>query len=268
MAPIGVFDSGVGGLTVLKQLCQTFPAQSWIYLGDTARLPYGTKSGVTIRTYTEENLQFLSQFNCQAFIIACNSASTQFPGHEFAGRPVFKVIQPGAIQALRESRNHKIGIIGTKATINSHIYENELRAMGFKGELMSQACPLFVPLVEEGLFHDPATDLIIDRYLRPMKEAGIDTLIMGCTHYPLLQQAFKSYFGPNVTLVSSEKELTQQLIQNGCVQTELHTPGHITLYTTDRVEFVTDVAKMILLGTIQTIEFKNLSGPTIHEGPV
>lgn len=267
MAPIGVFDSGVGGLTVLKQLCHTFPSQSWIYLGDTARLPYGTKSGVTIHTYTEENLQFLSQFKCQAFIIACNSASAQFPENSFCGRPVFKVIQPGAIQAVRETRNKRIGIIGTKATINSRVYEQELRSMGFTGELISQACPLFVPLVEEGLFHDPATDIIIDRYLRPMREAGIDTLIMGCTHYPLLQQAFRNYFGPEVTLVSSELELTQQLIQNKCVQTESGTPGHIILYTTDKVEFVTDVAKMILLGTPHTLEFRNLGGPNIYEGP-
>jgi glutamate racemase len=266
MAPIGVFDSGVGGLTVLKHLCQTFPAQSWIYLGDTARLPYGTKSGVTIHTYTEENLRFLSQFNCQAFIIACNSASAQFPENSFSGRPVFKVIQPGAIQALRETRNGKIGIIGTKATVNSGVYEKELRSLGFTGELISQACPLFVPLVEEGMFHDPATDLIIDRYLRPMRDAGIDTLIMGCTHYPLLHQAFHNYFGPGVTLVSSEIELTQQLIANGCVQTQPYTPGHIILYTTDRVEFVTDVAKMILMGTTQTLEFRNLGGPNIYEG--
>jgi glutamate racemase len=266
MAPIGVFDSGVGGLTVLKHVCQTFPAQSWIYLGDTARLPYGTKSGVTIHTYTEENLKFLSQFNCQAFIIACNSASAQFPENSFGGRPVFKVINPGAIYALRETRNGKIGIIGTKATINSRVYEKELRNMGFTGELFSQACPLFVPLVEEGLFHDPATELIIDRYLRPMRDAGIDTLIMGCTHYPLLQHAFHNYFGSGVTLVSSETELTQQLIANVCVQTEPYTPGHIILYTTDRVEFVTDVAKMILQGTVQTLEFRNIDGPNTYEG--
>tara|TARA_B110001454_G_C12723072_1_gene435686 strand:+ start:1931 stop:2737 length:807 start_codon:yes stop_codon:yes gene_type:complete len=266
MGPIGVFDSGVGGLTVLKQLCLTFPSQSWIYLGDTARLPYGTKSGVTIRTYTEENLNFLSHFNCQAFIIACNSASAQFPDNSFNGRPVFKVIQPGAIQALRETRNNKIGIIGTKATINSRVYEHELRGMGFTGELFSQACPLFVPLVEEGLFHDPATDLIIDRYLHPMRDAGIDTLIMGCTHYPLLHQAFRNYFGPNIRLVSSEAELTQQLMANQCVQTEPSPPGHIILYTTDRVEFVTDVAKMILLGTTHTLEFRNLGGPNVYEG--
>lgn len=266
MAPIGVFDSGVGGLTVLKHLCQTFPSQSWIYLGDTARLPYGTKSGVTIRQYTEENLAFLNRFNCQAFIIACNSASTQFPDDHFNGRPVFKVIRPGAMQAMSETRNQKIGIIGTKATINSRVYEHELHAMGFKGETFSQACPLFVPLVEEGLLHDPATDLIVDRYLRPIKEAGIDTLILGCTHYPLLHQALKNYLGPNVTLVSSERELTHSLMRSHCVQREPFTPGHIVLYTTDRVEFVADLAQSILLGTIHSLEFRNLDGRPIHEG--
>ncbi|MBL7544283.1 MAG: glutamate racemase [Bdellovibrionaceae bacterium] len=265
-APIGVFDSGVGGLTVLKHLCQTFPAQSWIYLGDTARLPYGTKSGITIHAYTEENLTFLSQFNCQAFIIACNSASTQFPSDFHSGRPVFKVIKPGAIQALQETRNGKIGIIGTKATISSRVYENELHRLGFSGETFSQACPLFVPLVEEGLLHDAATDLIIDRYLRPMKEAGIDTLILGCTHYPLLYQALNRYFGPSVKLVSSEFQLSQSLAHSHCVQTEPHTPGHITLYTTDRVEFVKDIAERILLGITQTIEYRNISGPPLYEG--
>lgn len=266
MAPIGVFDSGVGGLTVLKQLCLAFPAQSWIYLGDTARLPYGTKSGFTIRAYTEENLHFLNQFNCQAFIIACNSASAQFSQDSYNALPVFKVIRPGATSALHETRNGKVGIIGTKATINSKVYEHELRAMGYQGEIFAQACPLFVPLVEEGLFHDPATDLIIDRYLRPMKEAGIDTLILGCTHYPLLYQALKIYFGQRVTLVSSERELAQQLIRAQCVQTQAYTPGHIILYTTDRIEFITDVAKMILLGLPQTIEFRNLDGLTVYEG--
>jgi glutamate racemase len=267
MAPIGVFDSGVGGLTVLKKLCQTFPSQNWIYLGDTARLPYGTKSGLTIRAYTEENLNFLSQFNCQAFIIACNSASTQFPENSFSNRPVFKVIRPGALQAIKETRNGKIGIIGTKATIGSRVYEKELESLGFRGTTFSQACPLFVPLVEEGLFHDPATDLIVDRYLRPLRDEGIDTLILGCTHYPLLSQALHNYFGPSVVLVSSEQELTHALVDSHCVQTEPFTPGHIIMYTTDRVEFVADIAKTILLGTTHTIEFRNLTGPNFYEGP-
>lgn len=265
-SPIGVFDSGVGGLTVLRSLCLAYPSQSWIYLGDTARLPYGTKSGVTIRAYTEENLKFLSQFNSRAFIIACNTASTQFPEAVFSERPVYKVIRPGAIQAIKETRNHKIGIIGTKATISSRVYEKELLSLGFKGEMVTQACPLFVPLVEEGLFHDAATDLIIDRYLRPMKDSGVDTLILGCTHYPMLHQALERYFGPNVKLVTSENELAHMLEKDQCVEVKSETPGHIIMYTTDRVEFVTEIANTILASVSQSIEFRNIEGAWIYEG--
>lgn len=259
LPPIGVFDSGVGGLTVLKELALAFPGQSWVYLGDTARLPYGPKSSSTIRSYTEENLFFLNQFNCQAFIIACNSASAQFPEDQFKGLPVFKVIKPGAAQALKETKINKIGIIGTKATINSKVYENELYSLGFTGELASIACPLFVPLVEEELFDHPATDLIIDRYLNSLKLIPVDTLILGCTHYRLLVPALDKYFNSSIKLVSSEKELILALIQSRCIETRNTTLGKITLYTTDKVEFVAPLAKTILHGISHTIEFKNLN---------
>lgn len=259
VAPIGVFDSGVGGLTVLKQLGLAFPNQSWIYLGDTARLPYGTKSGTTIKTYTEENLSFLGDLNCQAFIIACNSASTQFPNNEFKGLPVYKVIKPGAISAYKKTKNGKIGIIGTKATITSTVYELELLNLGFKGLTFTQACPLFVPLVEEGLFDNPITELTIDHYLNPMKLAGIDTLILGCTHYPLLTSALQRYFGPSVILVSSEAELIHSLRQSIKTPETKGINGSIALYTTDRVEFVADLARVILSGIPQSLEFKDLS---------
>ena len=257
-APIGVFDSGVGGLSVLKKLGQSFPGQSWIYLGDTARLPYGTKSGPTIKAYTEENLTFLSQFKCRAFIIACNSASTQFPEDSFNGIPVFKVIRPGAILAAKTTRINKIGIIGTKATINSHVYEHELGLLGFKGKTFTQACPLFVPLVEDGLFDGPITRLTIEHYLKSMKHEKIDTLILGCTHYPLLAPALKSFFGDSVTLVSSEPELISSLLKSGNVDSSSKKPGSITVYTTDRVEFVSELAKSILSENSHEIEFKNL----------
>ncbi len=258
-APIGVFDSGVGGLSVLKKLGQSFPDQSWIYLGDTARLPYGTKSGPTIKTYTEENLTFLRQFNCRAFIIACNSASTQFPDDTFNGIPVFKVIRPGAVLAAKTTRNNKIGIIGTKATINSRVYEKELTELGFKGNTFTQACPLFVPLVEDGLFEGPIAKLVIERYLKSMRCENIDTLILGCTHYPLLAAALKTFFGNAVTLVSSEPELIASLTKSGNISSSSMKPGSITVYTTDRVEFVSDLAKSILSENSQTIEFKNLN---------
>ncbi len=259
MAPIGVFDSGVGGLTVLKKLGQAFPHQSWIYLGDTARLPYGSKSGLTIKTYTEENLAFLEQFQCKAYIIACNSASTQFPADQFNGIPVYKVIKPGALSALQTTRNKRIGVIGTKATVSSHVYEDELKKLGYAGEIYTQACPLFVPLVEEGLFDDTVMDLIIARYLIPMKDFGIDTLILGCTHYTLLSTALQRFFGSAVKLVSSETHLIQILNQSHNVEENSEEHGRITVYTTDRVEFVADLAKTILADIMQSIDFKNLS---------
>lgn len=258
--PIGVFDSGVGGLTVLKKLAMAFPSQSWVYLGDTARLPYGTKSGPTIKIYTEENLTFLSQFNCQAYIIACNSASAQFSFDEFNGVPVFKVIKPGTQSALKITKNNKIGIIGTKATIQSRVYENELSNLGFTGETFSKACPLFVPLVEEGLFDDPITELTIDRYLKSMKQVQIDTLILGCTHYPLLKESLQRYFGDSINLVSSETQLVDTLTSAPCLDIKTsNSIGDVSIYTTDQVETVSKLALSILADIKQAIHFKNLT---------
>ncbi|MCB0369006.1 MAG: glutamate racemase [Bdellovibrionales bacterium] len=211
LAPIGVFDSGIGGLTVLKGLINLLPFENWVYLGDTARLPYGSKSPETIRNYTLQNLKYLSRYHCKAYVIACNSASAQFPDKSFNGVPVFNVIEPGVKQALSFTDSLKIGIIGTKATINSHIYKNKLLNQNYQGKILEQACPLFVPLVEEGLYEGDVTDLIIHQYLADFKKEKIDSLILGCTHYPLLKKALSKYFDLPIKFISSEFYLSEML---------------------------------------------------------
>ncbi|MGZ5279028.1 MAG: glutamate racemase [Pseudobdellovibrionaceae bacterium] len=185
MAKIGVFDSGVGGLTVLKELAAHFPNEEFLYLGDTARLPYGTKSPETIRQYSEQILNFLTARKVDALIIACNTASSQVPEKEWLSLPVFNVIEPGAEFAVASSENKHIGVLGTRALVASGAYQKEILKLSPDAQVFAQSCPLFVPLAEEGWLEDPITNLIAYRYLHPLLESKIDTLILGCTHYPL-----------------------------------------------------------------------------------
>lgn len=212
---IGVFDSGVGGLTVLKSLRQAFPDQEFIYLGDTARLPYGTKSPETIRSYSLQNLRLLAGRGVQAVVVACNSASTQIREHEWEGLPVYNVIDPGVETAWNASQNKRIGLLGTRATVESEAYQERLldkaRGEGVTVEVFAQACPLFVPLAEEGWTDDPITNLIVYRYLHSLLGHGIDTLIMGCTHYPILRASISKAAGSGVQLVDSGEAMARKL---------------------------------------------------------
>lgn len=212
--PIGVFDSGIGGLTVLRELLKKFPNESFVYLGDTARLPYGTKSPETISRYLQQNISFLLARDCKCVVIACNSASTQLKENDTFASPVFSVIDPGARAALAKTKNNKLGLIATEATVNSGAYQNKLLKLNPKAEIFAQACPLFVPLVEEGWHEDPITNLIVFRYLNHLREKQIDTLIMGCTHYPLLAGAIAKVFGPDVNLVDSGQAVAEQISQH------------------------------------------------------
>ncbi len=213
MAKIGVFDSGLGGLTILKELLLSFPEEDFVYLGDTARLPYGTKSPETIRKYSEQIMNFLCTKNVDALVIACNSASSQVPEKEWHGLPLFNVIEPGAAKAYQLSQNKKIGLLGTRATVASESYTREIEKLDPSIELFSQACPLFVPLAEEGWTDDPITNLIVYRYLQPLLAKQIDTLILGCTHYPLLRNSIQRACGPNINLVDSGKGLAHEISQ-------------------------------------------------------
>lgn len=210
--PIGIFDSGLGGLTVLKVLSQKFPHESFCYLGDIARLPYGNKSPETIRRYGLQILSFLKEQNVKAMIIACNSASTVFLGeNHFESIPLLNVIEPGAKAALEVAKDHKIAVLGTSATIRSHAYEKTLKKLNAQIVVTEQACPLFVPLVEEGMVNDPITEMIARRYLAPIQKQNISTIILGCTHYPVIKSDLKNVLGEDVTLVESGDVLAQEL---------------------------------------------------------
>lgn len=209
--PIGIFDSGIGGITVLKEIVRAFPHESFVYLGDTARLPYGSKSAETVRHYTVQNMKYLVSQNAKAIVVACNTASTQIFEDEYEGRPVYNVIDPGARLAVQSTQNKKVAVLGTRATIRADNYTRKIKNLDSSIEVLSQACPLFVPLAEEGWNEDPITNLIAFRYLQNLKAADVDTVVLGCTHYPLLKLAVARVFGNHVVLVDSGEAVAKQL---------------------------------------------------------
>jgi len=204
--PIGVFDSGIGGLSVLKQFIRFLPFEKYIYLGDSARVPYGNKSEETVKRYSKECSEFLVKQGVKMIVIACNTASSVAleTVRESVNIPVIGMINPAASSAIRASINKKIGVIGTRATVNSGAYANSIKELAKEEtiEVFSQACPLFVPIVEEGWVMHPAARLIAEEYLKPLKDAQIDTLVLGCTHYPLLAPLLTELM-PRVTLIDS-----------------------------------------------------------------
>ena len=207
-APIGVFDSGVGGLTVVAALQRLLPRESILYLGDTARLPYGTKSPQTVLAYSRKNVDFLVGRGVKAVVVACNTASAVTIGALQPPVPLWGVLQPGAARAAAASRG-KVGIIATESTIDSNAYGRELMRLRPDLEVVSQACPLFVPLVEEGWHDDPVAREVARRYLDPLRQHGVDTLVLGCTHYPLLRGVIAEVMGPAVTLVDSAAAIAE-----------------------------------------------------------
>jgi len=202
---IGVFDSGIGGLTVLKELVAALPAEDFIYLGDTARLPYGTKSNEVIIRYSRENTEFLLAKGIKLLVVACNTASAVALGE--IGRdtivPVIGVIEPGARAAIAASRSGKIGVIGTEATIASGAYTRAIQQLRPGVEIYTRACPLLVPLIEEGWTDNEIAERTVAHYLESLKASGIDTLLLGCTHYPLMRDLFRRVLGPGVRIVDS-----------------------------------------------------------------
>ncbi len=203
--PIGVFDSGIGGLTVLKELTALLPGEDFIYLGDTARLPYGTKSNEVIVRYSRENTEFLLAKGIKLLVVACNTSSAvaleEITRHTMV--PVIGVIEPGARAAVKASRTGKIGVIGTEATIASGAYTRAIQSLKARAEIYTRACPLLVPLVEEGWTDNDIAERTVTHYLESLKASGIDTLLLGCTHYPLLRGMFERVMGPRVKMVDS-----------------------------------------------------------------
>jgi len=248
--PIGVFDSGIGGLTVLKELALQFPSENFLYLGDTARLPYGSKSPHTIRKYSEQNVHFLRKQNVKAVVVACNSASSQMSEHSFEGLPIYNVIEPGARRALDLTKTQRIGVLGTRATINSQAYSSALLKLNPAVHVFDQACPLFVPLAEEGWDSDPVTNLIVFRYLSQVMQSDIDVLILGCTHYPLLKNSIFRVTGSAIELVDSGEAIASWLEKDFTAGRLLRHSGEeerrIEVLTTDSSAHFNSLALKIL----------------------
>lgn len=212
-APIGVFDSGIGGLTVMHALMRELPGEDLVYFGDTARVPYGPKSPETVRRFSRENVALLRSRGVKMVVVACNTASAHaledlrrvFPF------PIVGVVGPGARAAARATRSERVGVIGTHGTIASDAYGRALRSIRPELRVVSRACPLLVPLAEEGLLDHPATRLLLEEYLLPLREDGIDALILGCTHYPLFKPRIAAILGRGVTLVDSAEETAREV---------------------------------------------------------
>lgn len=211
--PIGIFDSGIGGLTVLHAVAQALPAEDLIYLGDTGRTPYGSKSAEAITRYSVESCDFLAEKGAKVLVVACNSASAAALGVLRARYrvPVIGVIEPGARAAVARSRTGRVGVVGTEATIGSGAYTHALRALSDRLEIYTRACPLFVPLAEEGWTEGPVAREVARTYLASLGRSGIDTLILGCTHYPLLKGVIAETMGPAVSLVDSAEETAHEV---------------------------------------------------------
>ena len=225
-APIGVFDSGVGGLTVAREIMRQIPNERIVYFGDTARVPYGSKSKETVTRFSRQIVRFLQTQKVKAIVIACNTASA-YALEEIEAEldiPIIGVVKPGAKVAAETTANGKIGVIATEGTIGSHIYLRYIKEINPEAEVIGKACPLFVPLVEEGLWQDPVTDEIAKRYLTELIDIGIDTLILGCTHYPLIRSTVGKTMGDGVTLVNpayeTARELKELLTKKGLLNEE------------------------------------------------
>ena len=212
-AQIGVFDSGVGGLTVAREIMRNLPSEKIVYFGDTARVPYGSKSKETIIRYSRQIIRFLQQQQVKAIVVACNTASAfalDAVRDEF-DIPIIGVIEPGAKVAAAQTRNKRVGIIGTVGTVGSGIHAEYLKHLDPEITVFGKACPLFVPLVEEGWRKDPVTVEVANRYLEPLLESGIDTLIMGCTHYPLLLDKIRQFTPEPIRIISQGEYVARSL---------------------------------------------------------
>jgi glutamate racemase len=261
--PIGVFDSGIGGLTVVKALRDLLPNENIVYLGDTARVPYGPKSPETVQRYAVELAGMLMRKNAKALVVACNTVSSvalPLLTKKFSA-PVIGVIEPGARAALQATRNRHIGVIGTRATIRSGAYENALRAADNNVRVSSRACPLLVPLIEEGLLDDDVTDRMIIRYLEPMLADGIDTLVLGCTHYPLLAGSIARALKRQITLVDSAQNCAsavEETLDRESLRAAPSNRGELHVALTDAADNFLNVARDALQLNFGEIELQPL----------
>jgi glutamate racemase len=264
--PLGVFDSGIGGLTVVKALRDLLPNENIFYLGDTARVPYGGKSATTVERYSVEMTEMLVAEDVKAIVIACNSASAvALPKlEEMLPIPVIGVIKPGAQAAVAATRNGHVGVIGTRATIKSGAYERELRALNPDIRVSMRACPLLVPLIEEGWLDDELTDRVIACYLGPITHDGIDTLVLGCTHYPLLADAISRFLSGKVRLVDSARtcaKTVERLLDRQSLRAPRDGEGSLQVALTDAPDTFLGVARQALQLEIGKVQLREVLHP-------
>ncbi len=250
--PIGVFDSGLGGLTAVKELTKVLPNEDIIYFGDTSRVPYGNRSKETIKRYAMQDAYFLLSKNVKMIIAACGTVSSvAVELDEELPVPFTGVVKPTALAAVKATKNGRIGVIGTTATINSNSYQKEIQKQNKDLYVISQDCPLFVPLVENGFISkdDEIVRLIIERYLKKLKDEKVDTIILGCTHYPIIKNAISYVMGDNITLIDSGKEtacFSAEIIKGLGLQTEKSTKGNCHFYVSDTTEGFSKNAELFL----------------------
>ena len=262
--PIGVFDSGIGGLTVVAALRSVLPYESIYYLGDTARVPYGGKSPSTVQRYSREIAALLLEGDAKTIIVACNTASALALPVLTNELPVTVtgVIRPGAEAAAAATRNNHIGVIGTRATIKSGAYERAIRELNPQARVTARACPLLVPLIEEGWLQSDVTDKVLMQYLRPLLDAEIDTLVLGCTHYPLLRPAIHRLLGQEITLVDSAENCAiavRELLARENLNAASGTTGSLQVALTDPPDAFLDVAHEALRLEIGEIQLRSVS---------
>jgi glutamate racemase len=267
LRPIGVFDSGVGGLTVAAELRRLLPAENIFYIGDTARVPYGGRSAETVERYSMEIAGLLLAEQAKMIVVACNTASAlAVPRLEETLRvPVTGVIAPGAQAAVAATRTGKVGVIGTRATIYSGAYERAIQAIDDSIEVVSEACPMLVPLIEEGWLDDAVTDQVVRRYLEKISRSGIDTLVLGCTHYPLLKEAIRKFVGDGIQLVDSAQNcavtVEKLLAQHDLAAPEQHL-GRLRVALTDKPTPFLRVAEEALGLQVGEVELRMVQGVT------
>ena len=264
-APVGVFDSGVGGLTVAREIMRQLPNENLVYFGDTARVPYGSKSRDNIIRYSRQIIHFLKTKGVKAIVIACNTASALALDvvREESDIPIIGVVEPGARAALQITQTKKIGVIGTEATVQSAMYGKIIKGLDPTVSVIGKACPLFVPLVEEGFAKHKVTEEIIDYYLASMKESDIDSLILGCTHYPLLRSRIRAYLGDKIQLVNPAYDTAMDLkyiLKESGMENAGKEGEHATysFYVSDAADKFKQFANSILPYDIETTQQINI----------
>ncbi len=263
--PIGVFDSGIGGLTVLNEVIEQLPGEDLIYFGDTARIPYGTRSKETVIKYFNQSVKFLLSKNIKAIVIACNTATAlaMEQAQEIFDIPMIGVIDPGSKGAIKATKNNTIGIIGTEGTINSQSYQQTLRRLNGRIEVIGVACPLFVPIVEEGWESTDVAYITAKKYLIGLKEHNVDTLVLGCTHYPALRYTINKVMGDNVTLVNPAYEtakLTKTILKEKELESSKLDGGKVQYYVSDDPEKFKRVGGNLLGREIKEVKKVNIEG--------